>query len=392
MHKPKLGLSLMPTDDFRQASDELFKGNRIEAIEWSFDITWNGLNLEQWCQDIIDKFSDSGALTGHGVHLSPLSGRFSKRQEKWLSRAREEFERRSYIHATEHFGFSQAGPIGQGAPLAVPMNSESLHKGKEMMKRYADAVQCPVGLENLALAFTMEDVERQGDFIDQLISEVDGFLLLDLHNIYCQLENFCVSEIELLNSYPLSKVRELHLSGGSWSPSISGKRIMVRRDSHDEGVPQEVFNLATLALKICPNVDYVFVERLGNTMLDMESQIEFREDFETLEEILELCFGESSHLEPVHVTVPKDSRSEKPLCRTHRTKASPPEYSPLADYQDALQELFSRGLPHDLMIEALGADPRFEPFQDYVKEFDHDMVGVARELIERWSLKLDEFE
>lgn len=288
MRKPKLGLSLMPSEDFRQASADLFEKGLVKAVEWSFDVPWNGVVTDQWCYDIVDQFSRFGALTGHGVSLSPLSASFSKRQQEWLSLAREEFKNRNYVHTTEHFGFSEAGPIALGAPLAVPMNSESLRLGKDMMKRYADAAQRPVGLENLAFAFGMEDVKRQGDFIDQLISEVDGFLLLDLHNIYCQLANFDVAELELINSYPLTKVREIHLSGGSWTESVSGRRPAVRRDTHDDGVPQEVFNLATLALKLCPNIEFVFLERLANTMTDLESQREFRDDFETMQEILEL--------------------------------------------------------------------------------------------------------
>jgi uncharacterized protein (UPF0276 family) len=289
--KPKLGLSLMPTDDFHQASLELFEQERVQALEWSFDFAWNGAIIEPWCQTIIDRFSQANALTGHGVNLSPLSARFTERQEDWLSRTREEFQNRKYVHATEHFGFSEAGPIAHGAPITVPMNSESLRKGKEMMKRYADATQRPVGLENLAFAFGIDDVKRQGEFIDQLISEVDGFLLLDLHNFYCQLENFGVPERELLDSYPLSKVREIHLSGGSWSHSVSGKRPAVRRDTHDDAVPQEVFNFAALALKLCPNIEFVILERLGSTMRDPESQREYRDDFETIEDILELCYA-----------------------------------------------------------------------------------------------------
>ncbi|MBX9696430.1 MAG: DUF692 domain-containing protein [Cyanobacteria bacterium] len=291
-NKPRLGLSLMPTDDFHQASAELFERNLVKVVEWSFDLAWSGAIIEPWCQNIIDRFSVSNALIGHGVNLSVLSARFSKRQQEWLARTKDEFQRRTYIHATEHFGFSEAGPIAHGAPLAVPMNSESLKIGKEMMRRYADATQCPVGLENLAFAFGIEDVKRQGDFIDQLISEVDGFLLLDLHNIFCQVENFGFSAQELLDSYPLSKVREIHLSGGSWSESVSGKRAAVRRDSHDDGVLQDVFNFAALAMKLCPNIEFVILERLGNTMMDgPESQREFRDDFEAMEEILHYCYA-----------------------------------------------------------------------------------------------------
>jgi len=288
--KPKLGLSLMPSEDFREATQELFAIDKVEVVEWSFDFALTGAEVDVWSAQILDRFSAKSALLGHGVNLSTLSARFSERQEKWLAYTRSEFESRRYVHASEHFGFSEAGPIAHGAPLAVPMTAESLKRGKEMLKRYADAVQCPVGLENLAFAFCMEDVKRQGEFIDQLISAVDGFLLLDAHNIYCQVENFGVSERELLDSYPLSKVREIHLSGGSWSFSESGARLAVRRDTHDDAVPQEVFNIATLALKLCPNIEYVILERLAYTMMEPEQQEGFREDFETIVEILELCY------------------------------------------------------------------------------------------------------
>ncbi|CAN5552710.1 hypothetical protein BH11CYA1_BH11CYA1_08250 [soil metagenome] len=285
--KPKLGLSLMPTEDFRLATAELFQSKKVEALEWSFDFGFNGVIAESWSNNLLDQFSEAGALTGHGVELSPLSASFSIRQREWLAHAKQEFESRKYIHASEHFGFSEAGPIENGAPLAVPMNEQSLRLGKEMMKRFAEATQCPVGLENLAFAFSLEDVKRQGDFIDRLLSDVDGFLLLDLHNIFCQVANFNMSELELLNLYPLSEVREMHLSGGSWSHSVSGSRIAVRRDTHDDGVPQEVFNLTALALKLCPNVEIVILERLGYTMMEPEQQEEFREDFNTIREILD---------------------------------------------------------------------------------------------------------
>lgn len=289
--KPKLGLSLMAAEDFHQATAQLFECNQVEVLEWSFDYPWNGVIVDSRSQDIIDRFSASNALIGHGVTLSPLSARFTERQQNWLASAKEEFKNRNYIHASEHFGFADAGPIEKGAPLSVPMNAQSLRQGKEMMKRFADSTQSPVGLENLAFAFCVEDVKRQGEFIDQLISAVDGFLLLDLHNVFCQIANFELPELELLNSYPLAKVREIHISGGSWSPSVSGTRVAVRRDTHDEGVPQEVFNLAALALKLCPNIEFVILERLGHTMPELESQKEFRDDYETMREIIDVCYA-----------------------------------------------------------------------------------------------------
>lgn len=286
--KPRVGVSLMSTEDFQLATAELFQNNSIEVVEWSFDTVWIGKDVEPWCQRIIDEYSEKNNLLGHGVNLSSLSAKFTKRQKDWLSKAREEFKLRNYVHASEHFGFSEAGPFADGAPMTVPMNSQSLKAGQDMLKRFAEATQVQVGLENLAFAFTLEDVNRQGEFIEKLLEPVDGFLVLDLHNAFCQIANFGVQAHDLLNSYPLDRVKEIHISGGSWSPSYSGKRVAVRRDTHDDAVPEEVFILAQVALEYCPNIEYAILERLGNTMPTWIEQQSFRDDFLRLKNIVEL--------------------------------------------------------------------------------------------------------
>jgi hypothetical protein len=45
-------------------------------------------------------------------------------------------------------------------------------------------------LENLALSFSVDDVKHQGEFLEKLVEPVNGFLILDLHNLYCQSHNF----------------------------------------------------------------------------------------------------------------------------------------------------------------------------------------------------------
>jgi hypothetical protein len=62
-----------------------------------------------------------------------------------------------------------------------------------------------------------------------------------------------------------------------------------------------------------------------------------------------------------------------------------PEKSPLLEYQDALLELLSSGLSQDAILATFKADPRFEGYHDYVKEFDPDMVAVACELMGKWA-------
>ena len=61
LSKPKIGLSLMPTEDFREATTELFTNDKVEVLEWSFDFGWNGAVLDPG----VSKFSTASAIQIH---------------------------------------------------------------------------------------------------------------------------------------------------------------------------------------------------------------------------------------------------------------------------------------------------------------------------------------
>jgi uncharacterized protein len=84
--------------------------------------------------------------------------------------------------------------------------------------------------------------------------------------------------------YPLTRVNELHVSGGSWSNFKSNKNI--RRDTHDDAVPEEVFELIPLALEKCPNVKAVILERLGGTFKDEEDMLVYRRDYRRIKQMV----------------------------------------------------------------------------------------------------------
>lgn len=283
----KAGLSLMPTEDFHESTISFFEENRVDVIEWSFDMFWTNYQLPDWCLSILDDFSAKNQILGHGVAFSPFSGGFTNEQNDWIERLERECSERNYQQISEHFGFMAAGDFVQGAPLPVPMSQEAIDLGVRSLVAIQEASNCTVGLENLALAFCLDDVHNQGEFLDRVLGEVDGFLVLDLHNLYCQAVNFDILASELLESYPLHKVRELHLSGGSWSRRKSNPEVAVRRDTHDGPVPEEVFVLLDDAISNCPNVEYVILERLGGTLDSIEEQIKFRDDYQKMLRILD---------------------------------------------------------------------------------------------------------
>lgn len=278
----RVALSLMPEADFLAAILPLLSAGEVDALEWSMDLGW-GTSPPPWVASLLAAYGAQGALYGHGVHLSVLSAEpTTPRQHQWLSNLRQEVQGRPYRHISEHFGWSSAGPFGQGAPLPLPRSRAALAVGRERLAALAEcsaAASVPVGLENLALSLSARDAEALPDFLEALVAPVAGFLVLDLHNLWCQAVNFALDPLRLLERYPREQVRELHVSGGSWAQA-AGRRF--RRDTHDGPVPPPVLALLEAALTHFPAVEVVTLERMSGTLRSPAEQHAFAQEFRTI--------------------------------------------------------------------------------------------------------------
>jgi uncharacterized protein (UPF0276 family) len=252
-------------------------------------VGWPPAVVPGWADNLLTAYSDAGALVGHGVSFSPLSAGVDEYQRSWLTLLRQEFCARRYRHLSEHFGFSTTRNFHQSAPLPVPLTPATLTLGQDRLRQLAAAAGVPIGLENLAFAFSVRDVEEQGRFLDRLLAAVAGFVVLDLHNLYCQSMNFHKPLEALLAGYPLKRVRELHVAGGSWSQSESSPASpQIRRDTHDQPVPKELFAWLPYVLQRCPDVEVVILERMGGTLTEADDEA-FRRDFRRLREVVHAC-------------------------------------------------------------------------------------------------------
>lgn len=273
--------------DILTAALPLLEGGRVAALEWSFDTLYWAEQVPAWFTELLHAYGSQHRLIGHGVYFSLLAGRWSTEQQQWLTRLRQLAREFTFDHITEHFGFFTGQNFHSGAPLPIPYTGATLHLGQDRLRRIQDACQCPVGLENLAFAYSLREVQQHGEFLARLVEPVNGFLILDLHNLYCQLHNFDVAPADLLALYPLDRVREMHISGGSWESSALVPTRQIRRDTHDEAVPDEVFDLLEFTLPQCPNLKYVVLEQLGNGLKTAASHGRFRQDFGRLEALLQ---------------------------------------------------------------------------------------------------------
>lgn len=291
--------------DILSAALPLLEREKVEAIEWSFDALFKSKEVPGWFDALLQAFSKEERLIGHGVFFSLFSGKWLPEQAAWLQQLKELCKRFHFDHITEHFGFMTGKDFHTGAPLSVPYNSTTLAIGTDRLIRIQDACQCPVGLENLAFSYSLEEVKQHGYFLQELLHPVNGFIILDLHNLYCQLRNFNIPFEALIKLYPLDMVREIHISGGSWESSAIIPERQIRRDTHDDSVPEEVFELLRKSLPLCPQLKYVVLEQLGTGLKTPESRERFQQDFLKMESII-ASFQKETQTAPLNSFLPEN--------------------------------------------------------------------------------------
>ena len=331
-----------------QACLPLFAAEKVQAIEWAFDSLFRYDALPDWFDELLRTYADAGRLIGHGVFFSLFSGRWTPEQQMWLAKLKSLADTYRFDHVTEHFGFMTGADFHKGAPLSLPLTASTLAIGQDRLRRIQDAGNCPVGVENLAFAYSLDEVKRQGDFLFRLIEPVDGFIILDLHNLYCQHHNFGIGADKLLALYPLDRVREMHLSGGSWSASPTEPDRQIRRDTHDDAVPDAVFDWLVGTIDRCPNLRYVVLEQLGTGLATEADRQQFSQDFLRMDEIVQ----RKNHTRPGDVpnlfgrltpglpgSVPPEGAQ---LYEQQRTLSTILETA--ADYRDAQTQLAASGL------------------------------------------------
>ena len=280
------GVSCNLDQNLLSACLPLFQEEKVEAIEWSFDALYQIADIPEWFFQFLQTYAASRRLVGHGIYYSMFSGRFTNDQHQWLAKLRRISRDFSFDHVTEHFGFMTGKNFHQGAPIGIPFTPRTLLIGQDRLKRLHEACECAVGVENLAYAASPYEAGHHGHFLEKLVEPVNGFIILDLHNVYCQASNFNRDPKDLLKLYPLHCVREIHISGGSWQPSeeVPGKNI--RRDTHDDAVPCEVFDLLSEAIPLCASLKYVMLEQLGSGLTGGGEQEQFRKDFQRMNDIV----------------------------------------------------------------------------------------------------------
>jgi uncharacterized protein (UPF0276 family) len=167
-----------------------------------------------------------------------------------------------FLWHSEHLSFQTVqGPDGlvadTGIPLPLPATQEVLDMVVGRCRALQAQFEGPFLLENPV--HYLSDLPHDptvGDDIDlmnQVCQQSDSYMLLDLHNVYCNAVNHGFDAWAAVQRFDLNRVMEIHVSGGRLESGYW-------TDAHEGRVPDPVWALLESTLPLCPNVRGVTYE------------------------------------------------------------------------------------------------------------------------------------
>ena len=190
----------------------------------------------------------------HSVSLSPCSVDFPLRQEA-VEAARFLNEKLSVGWLGDHMSYSGI-KNNNASQLIPPRRDENVAAimQKNIME-ISEATGLPMVIEYIAALDDPGGELSETEFLSRACDAGAG-LLLDLHNVIANRNNFHIDPFKVLDELPLEHVVQVHLAGGRW---INGRYV----DSHDTAIDSEVWELYDELLNRVQPLS-VIIERDGN--------------------------------------------------------------------------------------------------------------------------------
>ncbi|HEX5136461.1 MAG TPA: DUF692 family protein [Planctomycetota bacterium] len=203
---------------------------------------------------------------GVGLSLGTADDDDPLRLRAWLDRIRGDHRRFEFAWYTDHLGATTLDGRALTLPVPLPMTPQMAARVRTRLTHLQTAVP-DVGFENAVFYFLFGRPLDEPAFFREILTQPRMHLLLDLHNVYTMGRNFGFDPNEYVDRLDLSRVIEIHISGGSDSePSWLPSRSTMRLDSHDGPVPGPVWALLERVVPRCPGLRGVTLERMEGTV------------------------------------------------------------------------------------------------------------------------------
>jgi uncharacterized protein (UPF0276 family) len=180
------------------------------------------------------------ALSIHGVGLS--IGSAAPLDTDHLARLKALCDRYEPESFSEHLAWSSHGEVYLNDLLPLPYTPETLDRIVIHIDQVQHALRREMLLENPStyLQFAGSTIP-ESDFLSEIARRTGCGLLLDVNNVFVQAKNHGTSAEAYLASFPLSRVKEIHLGGHDEQSDETGAPLLI--DAHGAPVADAVWTL-----------------------------------------------------------------------------------------------------------------------------------------------------
>lgn len=226
-------------------------------VDWFEIISENFMDTGGRPQRNLAKMREHYPIVMHGVAMSigtvdPINSEYLKKlktladwvQPAWIS---------------DHLCWTGIAHKNSHDLLPVPYTEEALKHIVSRIKQVQDFLERPIALENPStyLEFKTSHI-AEAEFLAEMVKQSGCNLLLDVNNVYVSSYNHRLDPKAYIDTLPLEKVIQIHLSGHS----NMGTHII---DTHDDHVVDEVWSLYKYVVHKAG--------RVPNTMVEWDDKI-----------------------------------------------------------------------------------------------------------------------
>ncbi|MCB1179056.1 MAG: DUF692 family protein [Leptospiraceae bacterium] len=159
---------------------------------------------------------------------------------------------------SEHLAFVRGREVEIHHLAQPPMNASTLVGLKKNLNKAKKIIGSLPKMENPAsLIFPPGSDWNEIDWIQKILEETEIDLLLDLHNLYVNSENFQFDPYEYIFKINLQRINTIHIAGGI----LREKKLI---DTHLHNVPDKVFQFLEFIGGKENKIKNVILERDGN--------------------------------------------------------------------------------------------------------------------------------
>ncbi len=210
-------------------------------IDWLEIVSENYLGVTGRAVVMLEKFRARWPIIPHGVSLSVGSEIPAGYLDGLAALVRD--VQPAYV--SDHLCYSSIGARNYLDLLPLPRHPETVERVVKNARRAMEAVGVPLILENITTYAEMPgSTMDESTFLRTVAEEAGVGLLLDVNNLYINAVNQHRSPVELLDTFPLAHVRQLHLAGHTWD----GDLLL---DTHAAPIAPEVWELYIQVLDRC---------------------------------------------------------------------------------------------------------------------------------------------